>query len=163
MRHLLPVWRGERAEALKVTGDSGRDMSKWIFPRYINKHDERRILAMVVEVGVLIAMGSHIYEFGNKFYLQFRGGPIPLAPTAWIASIVMRAFDNLWLKLAEENGLNIQNMYVILMICGISTGGSHLVGDGKSQNLCITGIEKWKTGVQAFLWIKGQLVYYWML
>ena len=104
LKHLIPTWKGDRLAALKITGTTGRDMSKWIFLSYNNKFDDRRILAMVLEVGVLICMGSHIYEFGNKFYLQTRGGPIGLSLTAWVASIVMKAFNNLWCNLAQKMG-----------------------------------------------------------
>ena len=49
------------------------------------------------------AMGSHIYEFGGKLFLQLFGGPIGSNFTAWLASIVMKAFDNLWETLLIAN------------------------------------------------------------
>ena len=52
-------------------------------------------------------MGSHVYEFAGRFYLQTLGGPIGLAITAWLASIVMKCFDNLWLRLAQKCNIDI--------------------------------------------------------
>ena len=71
----IPKWRGDKVDALRVTGTSGKKMEGWIHsPHYLSKVDERRILGLVLEVGILVAMGSHCYEFGGKFYLQTRGG-----------------------------------------------------------------------------------------
>ena len=62
---------------------------------------------MIMEVGVLIVMNTHVYEFHGKLYLQCYGGPIGLAITAWLASLVMQCFDNLWLNLLSRNNVAI--------------------------------------------------------
>ena len=62
-----------------------------------------KIIGLVVELGVLVAIGSHIYEFGEKLFLQLWGGPIGSTLTAWLASLVMKAFDNLWKSLLIAN------------------------------------------------------------
>ena len=62
-------------------------------------------MGLLLEIGVLVVMGTHCYEFNGKFYVQKRGGPIGLAVTAWIASIVMQCFDNLWVKLLKMNNV----------------------------------------------------------
>ena len=46
-------------------------------------------------------------KFGGKYYLQTQGGSIGLAITSWLASIVMKAFDNLCLKEAKDDNINI--------------------------------------------------------
>ena len=67
--------------------------------------EQRRIIGLILEVGVLVAMGSHCSEFAGKFFLQCLGGPIGLAITALLASITMKCFDNLWIKLLESNNV----------------------------------------------------------
>ena len=69
LRHLIPRWRGDRETALKVTGDAGRNMDNWVFvPIKISKRDEIKIIAMLMEVGVLLIMNCNVYEFGGKYY-----------------------------------------------------------------------------------------------
>ena len=64
-------------ESLKVTGDSGRNMDSWSFsPLKPTIFQEKAIIGLLVEVGILVAMGSHCYEFSGKFYLQLRGDPL---------------------------------------------------------------------------------------
>ena len=99
LANLVPRWRGDKVDALKVSGLSGRNMDSWIFANHNpSDYQIKLILGLIIEVGVLIAMGSHIYEFGGRFYLQLFGGPIGMVLTAWLASIVMKAFDNLWVE-----------------------------------------------------------------
>ena len=60
-----------------------------------------------MEIGILVVMGSHCYEFGGKLFLQVRGGgPMGLAITAWIASITMKCYDSLWISFLNANGLD---------------------------------------------------------
>ena len=108
LANLVPRWRGDKVDALKVSGLSGRNMDSWIFANHNpSDYQIKLILGLVIEVGVLIAMGSHIYEFGGRFYLQLFGGPIGMVLTAWLASIVMKAFDNLWVELLRANRVNL--------------------------------------------------------
>ena len=77
---LISKWKGERVDSSKVTGLSGKDMNNGQFsPHLPTSFEERKILALVIEVGVLIVMGSHSYEFGGKFFMQIFGRPIRLA------------------------------------------------------------------------------------
>ena len=102
--NLIPRWKGKKDEALKVTGTSAKNMDSWIFANQNPTIFQiKLILGLVVEVGVLLAMGSHVYEFGGRFYLQLAGGPIGMVLTAWLASIIMKAFDNLWVGLLVSN------------------------------------------------------------
>ena len=106
LKNIVPKWRGDKIDSLRVTGTSGKNLDNWIFyGQEPSDYQKRLILGLIVEVGVLLAMGSHVFEFGGKFYLQLVGGPIGLALTAWLASIIMKAFDNLWLQTVISNGL----------------------------------------------------------
>ena len=88
---LIPKWKGKKVDSLRVTGQTGRELDNWSFsPTGPSIMEERRILALVVEVGILLSMGSHSYEFGGRFFLQLLGGPIGLSLTAWLASLVMK-------------------------------------------------------------------------
>ena len=102
--NLIPKWQGDRVESLRVSGSSGKDMNRWthanIEPTIFQK---KLIISLLIEVGVLVLMGSHCYEFAGSFYLQTLGGPIGLAATAWIASLTMKCFDNLWNALLVRN------------------------------------------------------------
>ena len=105
---LIPKWKGKKVDSLKVTGQTGRDIENWSFsPISPSIFEERMILALVVEVGILISMGSHSYEFGGKFFLQLLGGPIGLSLTVWLASLVMKCFDVLWLSLMKKSRVKI--------------------------------------------------------
>ena len=83
-------------------------MDNWHFsPHEPTIFEERLNIGLLMEVGILIAMGSHCYEFAGDFYLQTRGGPIGLAITAWIAPIIMQCFDNLWVELLIDNNVSL--------------------------------------------------------
>ena len=65
----IPKWKGDKVDSLRVTGQSGRKMENWEFsPHVPTIFEEKLILGLVIEVGVLVAMGSHIYEFAGKYY-----------------------------------------------------------------------------------------------
>ena len=58
-------------ESLRVTGESGKKMENWIFSAHSPSLMQIKvIIGLIIEVGVIIAMGSHIYEFGEKLFLQ---------------------------------------------------------------------------------------------
>ena len=106
LSNLIPKWKGKKVDALRITGDSAKNLENWIFSSHVPTiFEEKLILGLVLEIGVLIAMGSHSYEFAGKFYLQVLGGPIGLALTAWLSSIVMKSFDILWQNLLIKNGV----------------------------------------------------------
>ena len=108
LHKFIPTYKGDRLSQLKVTGTTGKDKSNWTFSAATpSKAQEKVILAMIIEVGVLIVMNSHVYEFQGDCYLQCFGGPIGLAITAWLASIVMQCFDNLWLQLVQKNNITL--------------------------------------------------------
>ena len=108
LRRLIPRWSDERVEALRVTGQSGRNIDNWILPNQVPTiFEQKLILGLVMEIGILIAMGSHVYKFTGKFFFQLLGGPIGLNVTAWAASIVMKCFDNIWTALLRSNNVDL--------------------------------------------------------
>ena len=87
-------------------------MKNWQFStREPSIFEQKVILGLLIEIGILVVMGSHCYEFAGNFYSQRRGGPIGLAVTAWIASITMKCFDNLWTSLLLAN--KVENLAYI--------------------------------------------------
>ena len=90
LSNLIPRWKGDRVNSLKVTGSSGRNMEGWIHSTSdLSTRQQKLIIGLLMEVGILVVMGSHCYEFNGKFFLQVLGGPIGLAITAWVASITI--------------------------------------------------------------------------
>ena len=68
---LIPKWKGKKVELLKVTGESGRNMESWSFsPKNPSIFEQKAIIGLLMEIGILVAMGSHCYEFAGRFYLQ---------------------------------------------------------------------------------------------
>ena len=57
------------------------------------KSDEKKILAVVVEIGINLVMSTHVYTFCGKFYLKCNGGHIGLRSTACLASLIMKLWD----------------------------------------------------------------------
>ena len=87
-------------EKLRVTGDTGRDIGKWIFSSQAPTITEEQLnSALFVEVRVLVSMGSQSYDFESKFYLKLIGGSLGLSLMAWLASLVMRCFNVLLVAL----------------------------------------------------------------
>ena len=63
LSRLIPKWTGERVDALRVTGLSGKNMDNWIHSAHIPTiFEQKLILGLIMEVRILIAMGSHCYE-----------------------------------------------------------------------------------------------------
>ena len=64
LTNFIPRWTGEKVDSLRVTGLTGRNMDSWIFAAQTPSLMQiKQIIGLVVEVGVLIAMGSHVYQF----------------------------------------------------------------------------------------------------
>ena len=67
-------------------------------PGYVKK----KIVSKVVEAVVLVCMGTHVYTFGDKVFLQCDGGPIGMRFTAALANLVMKMWDQRWSDLLER-------------------------------------------------------------
>lgn len=91
---LCPKWKGDRADLVSLGGKKSRNKSNWLdSKREIWDSDEKKIMAMVVEVLTNLVMSTHVYSFAGKFYLQRDGGPIGLRSTACIPALIMKLWD----------------------------------------------------------------------
>ena len=80
----------------------------WEFPEdEITEFEERLIVAMASQIGILAMMNTHHYSFNGKTYLQQAGGPIGLRATCAVARVVMNTWDVRWLEMMSENGLDV--------------------------------------------------------
>ena len=82
--------------------------------RIISRQDAQRIIATVIEIGVVIAMETHVYSFNGIYYIQARGGPIGLCVTAALASLIMCYFDRALAHLLTRESIkkNLSFRYV---------------------------------------------------
>ena len=62
---------------------------------------------MVVKVGVLIMMNTHVYSWDGKAFLQKAGGPIGLRSTCAVARIVMNEWDSRWRAMCRDNNITL--------------------------------------------------------
>ena len=54
----------------------------WYFPPMsMTEAEKRMVVAMVVKVGILVMMNTHVYSWNGHSYLQRAGGPIGLRST----------------------------------------------------------------------------------
>ena len=81
----------------------------WTFSRNSRTDfEERMIVAMAVQIGIIAVMNTHQYSFNGKTFLQKAGGPIGLRATCAIARVVMNTWDTRWLEKLEVNGIRIK-------------------------------------------------------
>ena len=72
----------------------------WIKPKRIpTQNDERKLFGKALEIMLITCMNCHVYQFGNKFRIQKKGGPIGLKLTGEIADCIMINWDK---KLHEK-------------------------------------------------------------
>ena len=80
----------------------------WMFPAEDRtEFEERLIVAMATQIGVLTMMSTHRYSFAGKTYLQNSGGPIGLRATCAVARVVMNTWDTKWMEMMTTNNLAI--------------------------------------------------------
>ena len=93
VRH-TPKWLGKRGDLLTVGGTKTNQDKYWKdSSKTIHRWEQKNIVASLLEVGVIIAMGTHMYSFNGVTYIQLLGGPIGLRLTAALANLVMSFFD----------------------------------------------------------------------
>jgi hypothetical protein len=85
-----------------------KNEENWSFPA-VERTDfeERLIVAMAVQIGVLTMMSTHWYSFAGKTYLQKTGGPICLRATCAVARVVMNTWETKWMEMMTDNNLRI--------------------------------------------------------
>ena len=106
LKHRNPVWRGKRPDLVSVGGELSKDLKNWKLRKGDLKNWEKKeIIARTIELAVLVTVGTHVYSFEDKLFVQKSGGPIGMRSTASLANLVMRCYDQAWLKLAKAEGL----------------------------------------------------------
>ena len=94
LNRLAPTWLGKRSDLLSVGGVKTNEDKWWRdSSRIIHRHEKKKIVGIVLEIGVIAAMGTHLYTFNEITYIQLQGGPIGLRLTAALAALVMCYFD----------------------------------------------------------------------
>ena len=74
----------------------------------IGKDIRRRLVAMVLSIGVKAVMQTHYYQCDGKKYLQGEGGPIGLRLTGTVCRIVMdRWLRKMKIKMIENWGADL--------------------------------------------------------
>ena len=68
-------------------------------------------MARVVETAIIVSMSLHLYCFDDEIYLQSSGGPIGMRATASLANVIMKIYDQAWVKLMEREGV-IMDLFV---------------------------------------------------
>ena len=103
-----PTWTGKREDLIALGGEKTQSEGAWrdkIIP--IPEAVGKKIMGYVLEVAVLVAMNTHLYEFNGQVYLQQVGGPIGMRFTACLAAVLMKLWDAAWLGSMEKEGLDI--------------------------------------------------------
>ena len=81
----------------------------WYFPpRELTNLEKRMVVAMVVKVGVLVMMSTHVYSWNGEAFLQKAGGPIGLRSTCAVARVVMNEWDSRWMELCKLNNIKLR-------------------------------------------------------
>jgi hypothetical protein len=91
-----------------MTSDPDNDKN-WDFPCQVESlttMEKRRIVATVVQIGVLTMMGTHVYTFDGKLF--WAGGPIGLRSTCVVARITMSEWDARWWRIMEDNNVELK-------------------------------------------------------
>ena len=70
--------------------------------------EKRMIVATVMKIAVLVLFRTHIYEFGENFYLQSKVGPIGFRSTCCVARLVMLWWDEQLLSLMAKSNITLE-------------------------------------------------------
>ena len=109
---LAPRWLGGRADLVSLGGKKSRDPSSWRDTKMdIRDFEKRKIVAAVLEILVNLVMSTHVYVFCGRYFLQKLGGPIGLRSTATIAALIMKLWDQAWVKLLDREGLRYLDFF----------------------------------------------------
>jgi hypothetical protein len=115
LKRILPIRRHDNGTRPGITGEDPigphpGDQNQWSFPPNVRltTREKRMIIATVMKIAVLVLFRTHVYEFGGKFFLQRKGGPIGLRSTCCIARIVMLWWDEKLLSLIAKNNLTLE-------------------------------------------------------
>ena len=94
-------------------------------------------MATVMQKNILALFKTHTYSFGNKYFLQMKGGPIGLRSTCCVARLIMLWWDQKFLELVEKSNVKIVD-------------GARYMDD----------VRVWLRGIRlGWRWLEGQLRY----
>ena len=87
-------------------GPESGNQDQWKFKKVkLTPLEKRMVVATVMKIAVLVLFRTHVYEFGGKFFLQKKGGPIGLRSTCAIARIIMLWWDEKFMALVANNNM----------------------------------------------------------
>ena len=72
-----------------------------------NETQKRKLLGLVMAMGVEVKMSNHSFMLGDDVFLQTNGGPIGLEFTGSMSRVVMMWWDHLYLQKCLSVGLNM--------------------------------------------------------
>ena len=75
---------------------------------YIPELVRKKIIAGTLEVAVLVTMGTHIYSYSGRLYLQTSRGSIVLRFMASLANLIMKKFDTACRELCKREGFEMR-------------------------------------------------------
>ena len=106
LQRILPVrLTGVRGVRPGVSASTESEKN-WKFPKVeYTKLEKKKIVATIIQIGVLVMMNTHLYSFNGKTFLQKEGGPIGLRSTCAVARVVMNEWDTAWLERLEMNNI----------------------------------------------------------
>ena len=81
MLRILPV-RVAKGGVRPGVSASTESEANWQFPKVeYTKLEKKKIVATIIQIGILVMMNTHVYSFDGKIFLQKEGGPIGLRST----------------------------------------------------------------------------------
>ena len=114
LSRILPTRRKTTGTRPGITGEGPMgpgvgDQNQWKFPDVrLTKLERRMVVAEVMRIATLVLFRTHVYEFGNKYFLQRRGGPIGLRSTCCIARLVMLWWDRRLMEMVAESNMSVE-------------------------------------------------------
>ena len=85
-----------------------RNDENWIYPaKEMTELEERLVVAISVQIGILTMMSTQRYSFNGDTYLKKSGGPIGIRATCAVARVVMNMWDTMWLERMTFNNISV--------------------------------------------------------
>ena len=96
----------------RVYNEEGEELereSKWRkVTKELSIREKKKLLRKVVEIGILVLMRNHLYQFEGKVRVQREGGSIGLAATGVIARIRMGRWSEKFKDMCRRNLLEME-------------------------------------------------------
>ena len=105
----IPRRRYDNSKAKSLAATSNRSEKEWITKNGVyEKEEKRKLLALMVQTGVLLMMMTSCYSFAGDLYKQESGSGIGLRGSACLAKILMSFWDQSWARMQSNMGLIAQ-------------------------------------------------------